>query len=64
MLKAYHITYDGLWLGGVAIVVAHTKKTALRLLKEEDPTEFTDVKITKVTVLDRPMVIYNDDGDY
>jgi len=64
MLKAYHITYDGLWLGGRAIVIAHTRKIALRLLEEEGPVEFTDVKIEKVISLDKPKVIYNYDGDY
>jgi hypothetical protein len=64
-MKAFLITYDGLWLTGKAIVIAKTKKTALKLL-EADPQslELTDVEVKEVFELDKPQVLYNDNGDY
>ena len=64
-MRVYYITYDGVWLGGKGIVLAKSKKTALRLLEEDGRTvEFNDVEVIEVIELDKPQVIYNDNGDY
>ena len=64
-MKAFLIKYDGLWMGGKAIVIAKTKKTALRLVEEDENTlEFTDVKVEEIIELDKPKILYNNNGDY
>ena len=64
-MKAFLISYDGLWLTRKAVVIAKTKKTALKLLEADPNTvEFTDVKVVEQFDLTEPQVIYNDNGDY
>ena len=64
-MKAFLITYDGFWLGGKAIVIAKTKKTAIKLLEADPQTlELTDVKVEVEFDLTEPQVLYNDNGDY
>ncbi len=64
-MKAFFITYDGLWLTGKAIVIAKTKKTAIKLLEADSETlEYTDVEVKEVFDLTEPQVLYNDNGDY
>jgi len=64
-MKAFLISYDGLWLGGKAVVFAKTKKTAIKLLENDEQTlEFTDVQIEQELDIKFPCVFYNHNGDY
>jgi hypothetical protein len=64
-MKAYYITYDGIWLGGKAVVLAESEDEALDLVKNDKATiEFTDVGVEEVHDLTEAVVLYNDSGDY
>ena len=64
-MKAFLIKYDGLWMGGRAVVIAKTRKTALKLVESDPHTlEFTDVEIEKMFDVTEPQVLYNNNGDY
>jgi len=64
-MKAYVIQYRGLWMGGTAVVIAKSKKKALQLV-ENDPSTvaFEEPEITDIIELDKPKILYNDNGDY
>lgn len=60
--KNYMVTYEGLWLGGCAVVRAKSKKDAIEMVRNDNLTvDFNDVE---VEVLDDSGVLYNDNGDY
>jgi len=63
-LKAYQVSYEGLWLGGVAIVLAYNEQEAARLVKEDPRTwGFENVRIVELEY--KPStVLFNDNGDY
>lgn len=66
-LKAYTVSYDGLWLGGHAVVLARDRGHALRLVERDrmtvnfDPLEAT---IERVDTIDSAKVLWNDNGNY
>lgn len=60
-MKYYEVTYDGLWLGGSAVVIAESTEDALRLV--EDDYRTINFKNATVTEISGP-VLYNDSGDY
>jgi hypothetical protein len=59
----YKVSYDGLWMGGVAIVVAEAENQAIKLVKEHSGT-INFGRSPLVEVLPPNGVIYNDNGDY
>jgi hypothetical protein len=64
-MKAFLITYDGVWLGGKAVVLAETKEEAIELVKNDEQTvEFNDVQVEQELDIKFPCVFYNDNGDY
>lgn len=61
-MKLFVINYDGLWLGGKAIVFAENEKDALDQVRNDPTTvEFKNVKIEEVKA---EGIIHNDNGDY
>ncbi|CCI88475.1 hypothetical protein BN79_047 [Yersinia phage phiR2-01] len=61
-MNIFKVTYNGLWMGGVAIVVAETPEQAIELVKNhKDTIEFNRVD---VELLEPTGVLYNDNGDY
>lgn len=66
-----HTNFEGVWLGGVAVVVAHDKKHAAKLLTEEikkqelpeqkeiNPDDFEQISITFNA---RAIILF--DGDF
>lgn len=61
-MSIFKVTYNGLWMGGVAIVVAETPEQAIELVKNhKDTIEFNRVD---VELLEPTGVLYNDNGDY
>jgi len=67
-LKLYTIKYKGVYLGGVAIVLARDEERArLGLLQHPDCPD--DVKTQQLDIYEHPYythesVIYHDNGDY
>lgn len=66
MLKYFKVEYKGAYIGGVAIVRAADKDSAIELVKHDPKTlRFEDVTATEVTgKRSAPKVLYNDNGDY
>jgi hypothetical protein len=65
-MKIYKVTYDGLWMGGVAIVLAQDAKEAIELARHDRTSvHFKDIA-TELIVddLTEATVIYNDNGNY
>jgi len=63
--KLYIIYYEGLWLGGKAVVRAQNRHTAYNYLAAENPPNLEPIE--KVDIQEVPedeKVIYNDDGNY
>lgn len=61
-MKIFEVNYDGMWLGGAAIVVAETAEEAIELVKNHSSTvSFENVRVEE---LPSRGVIYNDNGDY
>lgn len=64
-LKRWHISYKGLWLGGTAIVLAHSEEEAIELVRDHpDTLNFEDYFVAE---LEQPLgscVLYNNNGDY
>lgn len=59
--NGHKVRYNGLWLGGIAIVAATCEDEAIQLVKEHPwTTSFTDVT---VELVEGP-VLFNDNGDY
>lgn len=65
-MKAYLVTYDGLWLGGSAVVLAENEDHAKSLVATDPKTvSFKRVKAELITAdLSAPAVLRNDNGDY
>lgn len=66
VLGVYRVTYEGLWFGGKAVVMACTRGEAIELVKgHTDTVGFTDVKAEIIeTDLKTSTVLYNNNGDY
>lgn len=68
MFSIYQVDYDGVWLGGYAIVIAKNAAHAKRLVKAHKMTEnFKKPHAKKICALNgeqKPQVVYNFDGDY
>jgi hypothetical protein len=63
-LKAYKVLYDGLCLGGVAIVLAYTEQEAIGLVSKDSKTcDFENVRVAEL-IHEPGAVLYNDNGDY
>ena len=64
-LKAFLVTYKGLWLGGKAVVLADCADTACDMVREHKSTiTFEQVEATEVGQGDKACVLFNDKGDY
>ncbi|WDR22140.1 hypothetical protein PJM41_0055 [Salmonella phage vB_SenS_UTK0009] len=61
-MKIFRVNYSGLWMGGVAIVIAEAKEDAIEQVKNHRST----IEFENVTVEELPSsgVVYNDNGDY
>ena len=53
-------------MGGVAIVMAHDEREAIRLVSENKSTiKFEDVRVSDLDIdLESGGVVFNDNGDY
>lgn len=58
----YRVGYEGMWLGGEAIVLASSAEEAIELVRKDNKT----CLFNHVTVEELPLsgVILNDNGDY
>lgn len=65
-MNAYLVTYNGLWLGGTAVVLAENPDHAKALVATDPKTvSFNRVKAELITSdLSVPVVLLNDNGDY
>ena len=65
-MNAYLVTYDGLWMGGTAVVLAENPDHAKALVATDPKTvSFNRVKVELITAnLTVPAVLSNDNGDY
>ncbi len=65
-MKLYEVSYEGLWLGGIAIVLASSEYEAIKLVANHsntvNPQSMTATLVTND--LTKPLVIYNDNGNY
>jgi hypothetical protein len=62
MKKLFFVRYDGLWLGGRALVFADNAEQAIELVKNDaDTCSFKDVSAEEI---EADGVVYNDNGDY
>ena len=63
-MKLYQVNYDGVWLGGKALVFAETPEEAIAKV-EADPRT-TNFNPDFITIKETEMkdVVYNDNGDY
>jgi len=63
--KFYSVSYDGMYMGGIAIVVATSPDEAIELVRNHPQTVNFDSKQVPpyVTEIKGP-VLYNDTGDY
>ena len=62
-MKAYVIAYEGIYLGGHVVVIAENEAQAMGLVTH-DATEIKGARVQGVFDIDRPCVVYNDNGDY
>ncbi len=60
--QLYKVTYDGLWLGGVALVYATSSDEAIAQVAGDSKTIM--FKNPKAELLPETGVVYNDNGDY
>lgn len=65
-MKIFRIRYLGKYLGGLAIVMARTKKEAIEMVKNDPNTgDFVLVSIDEVTDdFTKSMVLTNRNGDW
>lgn len=65
-MKIYTVFYEGQWLGGTAIVIAESEYEAIKLVANDSRTINPQGMTAKLltTELTKPLVIYNDSGDY
>lgn len=65
-MKLYKVSYEGKWMGGVAIVLAESEYEAMKLVANDpdtvNPQNMTVELVT--TYLNKSRVIYNDAGEY
>jgi len=62
-LKFWEVSYRGLWLGGIAIVVAEGKDDAISKVKSHKATtNFKEVNTVQIYPVDG--VLHNNNGDY
>lgn len=63
-MKLYKIIFDGLWLGGVAIIFAGDKEGAYEFLKERWP-DLEPIDDCQIEELEQDKgIVYFDSGDY
>ena len=64
-MKAYIITYEGVYLGGAAVVIAESRDQALELLAAHPDTQSLDdgLEVKEIGIYSA-IVLYNDNGDY
>lgn len=62
MKRLYKVTYDGLWLGGTALVFATSPEDAIAQVAADAGT--ANFKDATAEVLPKSGVVYNDNGDY
>lgn len=64
-MKAYIVTYHGLWMGGVAVVLAENEEAARQMVSEDAQTvAFENVEVEEVGSIRKPRVVYNWNGNY
>lgn len=65
-MKIYAVYYEGLWLGGCAIVIAASEYEAMKLVANDSKTVNPQSMTVKLATSDltKPAVIYNDNGNY
>ena len=62
-MKAFVVRYNGLWLGGKAVVLAEDENEAKQLVRQHRLTvDFEDVEVDAVPHFEQ--VLYNDNGNY
>ena len=65
MKNIYEVSYHGLWLGGVAIVIADSEEEAIELVNQDSATvAFTNITTKVIQKGYAKGVLYNDNGDY
>ena len=47
-MKAYYITFEGIYLGGTAIIIASSKKKVLEKLIKDNPNKKWVIKEAKI----------------
>ena len=64
--KFFIVTYNGMWMGGRAVVRARDEQEAIDLVRTDArTTKFQFVEVTEVKgIAGSGQVLYNDDGDY
>lgn len=62
-MKLYVFEFEGVWLGGAAVVLAETEEQALALLKEHHGGEPAELLCAQLQSAEAA-VVYYDDGDY
>lgn len=65
-LKAFRVTYPGIYIGGNAVVLARDEKEAKELVKTDSRTIGWGraIVVTEVGNVFTPTVLYNNNGDY
>lgn len=64
-MNIYEVSYEGFWMGGVAIVLADSEEEALILCEEQEGKKIFDFKHAKIRLLNsKKGVIYVDNGEY
>lgn len=66
-LKAFRVTYPGLYIGGNAVVLARDEEEAKELVKADSRTLgwlTRNIVVTEVGNVLTPAVLYNNNGDY
>lgn len=63
-MNIYLIKFDGLWMGGKAVVKAYDKTKAYEIVKKEWPN-IEPIEKCRITKFDmKPGLVYFDSGDY
>jgi len=63
-MRPYLVEFKGSWLGGKAVVLAHSKMHAEILVREENPQNFVNLEINEIPLTGKGQVLYLDDGEY
>lgn len=56
--------FEGVWLGGAAVVLAESQEQAIELLKEHHGSEPDGYILAEIKTPTEPGVVYYNDGDY